>query len=412
LVDALAISVLAASLLVPRYRGERWHWPVGLGALLAYFSYGYFSVLISEPKVFGIFELSKIARGILFFTASASYIRTRREIPWLVGGVILAIAWQGMYVAKQRLIYGMERVEGSLDHANSLSMYLCLVGPVLMAAACCGYSKWFGRACLGALAVAAICCVLTLSRAGVPIFVFVVGCTAAWCVRWRITPRKLKLGFVVMLFAGVFLYMSWKPLMERYGSASLQEEYLDEDVGVEGRGVYLRWAKMIVADHFFGLGLNNWSYGVSKTYGIKQGFIYGDYDSFHDGRELQKMPEVNFAAPAHSLGALTLGELGIPGLALFIVIWLRWFYIGSQFLRRKNPDPMFRMGVGFFFAICGIFLQSLTEWVYRQTPMVITFNVFLGAIAGLCYYWRPKRVAPAAIEPVENPAIQEMAGAA
>jgi hypothetical protein len=410
LVDALAISVLVASLLVPRYRGPRWHWPVCLGALLAYFCYGYFSVLVSEPKMFGLFELSKIARGIVFFLASASFIRTRRELPWLVGGILAAVALQGMYVAKQRLIYGMERVEGSVDHANSLSMYLCLVSPVIMAAALCDFPRWFGRTCLAILGVAAVCSILTLSRAGVPIFALVVGGTAAWCITWRITAKKIKMGLAVMAFAGAFLYMSWKPLMARYGSASLQEEYLDKEEGVEGRGVYLRWAKMIASDRLFGVGLNNWSYAVSRTYGIKQGFVYGNYDFFHDGRELEKMPDVNFAAPAHSLLALTLGELGVPGVTLFILMWLRWFSTGFQFLRRRNPDPMWRMGVGFFFAICGIFLQSLTEWVYRQTPMVITFNVILGALAGLVYYWRPRPVAAPITQPASAAAPPQWAG--
>jgi hypothetical protein len=388
LVDALAISVLVSSLLWPRYRGPRWYWPAGLGALLSYFAYACCSVLFHEPKIFGVFELSKIARGILFFLAAASYVRTRREVPWLVAGLILAVAWQALYVAKQRLVYGMDRVEGSLDHANSLSMYLCLVAPVLTAAALSDFPRWCTRIALFALGVAAVCSILTLSRAGVPIFVLMVGGTTAWCIRWKITARKVRAGFVVLLFAGAFLYESWGPLMARYGSASLQEEYLDKDEGVEGRGVYLRWAKMIVADRFFGVGLNNWSYAVSKVYGARQGFAYGDYDSFHNGRELWKLPDVNFAAPAHSLGALTLGELGVPGLALFSLIWMRWFGIGSFFLRRRSADPMQRMGVGFVFAIGGIFLQSLTEWVYRQTPMVITFNLILGSMAGLYFYWK------------------------
>jgi len=393
LVDAFAISILVSSLLWPRYRGPRWFWPAGLGALLAYFAYGCFSVLIIEPKIFGVFELSKIARGILFFSAAAAYVRTRKEVPWMVGGIIAAVAYQGMYVAKQRFIYGMDRVEGSLDHANSLSMYLCMVGPVLTAAALSDLPRWFTRVAMAALGLAAICEILTLSRTGVPSFALVVMGTAAWSVTWKITARKIRAGFVVLLFAGLFLYKEWEPLMARYGSASLQEEYLDKEEGVEGRGVYLRWAKMIVTDRFFGVGLNNWSYAVSKVYGAKQGFYYGDYDSYHNGRELWKIPDVNFAAPAHSLGALTLGELGIPGLALFGLIWVRWLYIGSRFLRRRSPDPMQRMGVGFFFAICGLFLQSLTEWVYRQTPMVITFNLILGSMAGLCFYWRRQRAA-------------------
>src|ERR1700690_1469190 len=79
LIDILAVSVLAASLLVPRYRGPRWFWPVGLGTLAAYFFYCCFSVLISDPKVYGGFELSKIVRGAVVFLAGASFVRTKRE---------------------------------------------------------------------------------------------------------------------------------------------------------------------------------------------------------------------------------------------------------------------------------------------------------------------------------------------
>jgi hypothetical protein len=52
---------------------------------------------------------------------------------------------------------------------------------------------------------------------------------------------------------------------------------------------------------------------------------------------------------------------------------------------------MHRFGVGFFFAICGIFLQSVTEWVYRQTQILFTFHVLLGALASLCYFRRQAR---------------------
>src|SRR5580704_8716884 len=88
LMDILAVSILAASLLAPRYRGPRWYWPVGLAFLGAYFLYGCFSVFISEPKIYGVFELSKIARGIIIFLAAASFVRTKRELSWMVWGLV------------------------------------------------------------------------------------------------------------------------------------------------------------------------------------------------------------------------------------------------------------------------------------------------------------------------------------
>ncbi|HMC28623.1 MAG TPA: hypothetical protein VKM56_12605, partial [Verrucomicrobiae bacterium] len=47
-----------------------------------------------------------------------------------------------------------------------------------------------------------------------------------------------------------------------------------------------------------------------------------------------------------------------------------------------------------FFGTCGIFLQSLTEWVYRQTPMLLTFHVLLGTLASLYYIRKHAGIAP------------------
>jgi len=392
LMDILAVSMLVSSLLVPRYRGPRWFWPAGLGFLVAYFLYGCFSVLISEPKIYGVFELSKIVRGIVFFLAAASFVRTKRELRLLVLGLVCAVGLEGVLGLKQRLFGGMYRVAGSVDDANSLSMYLCLIGPVLAAAATADFPRWIRRAAFLGLAVAACTIMLALSRAGVPIFAFVVLATTAWCISWRVTFKKIMFGFAIVAGTGLLLYSSWKPLMARYHEATLTQEYFDADTRNEGRGVYLRWARMIVDDHPFGVGLNNWSYWVSKTYGAKQGFIYGEYDKIHSLAERLAAPDINFAAPAHSLGALTLGELGVPGLCVFALVWLRWFQIGATFLRRRLSDPMYRLGVGIFFGTCGIFLQSLTEWVYRQTPIFITFNLLIGTLAGLYYYKQKEKI--------------------
>jgi hypothetical protein len=49
--------------------------------------------------------------------------------------------------------------------------------------------------------------------------------------------------------------------------------------------------------------------------------------------------------------------------------------------------------VGIFFGFNGVFLQSLTEWTYRHSPIFITFHILAGALAGLHYYWRTKKAA-------------------
>ena len=157
-----------------------------------------------------------------------------------------------------------------------------------------------------------------------------------------------------------------------------------------GRGYYLRLAAAIAHDHFFGVGLNNWSYWVSNKYGPDQGwkFVPYKYGTEKDPGFIvppgSNVDEAQ-AAPAHSLGALTVGELGIPGFLLFSVLWMRWFQMGASFLWPRTLDPMRRIGVGLFFGTWGIFLQSLTEWVFHQSPIYYTFNIMLGTLAGLYY---------------------------
>src|SRR5438270_138475 len=63
LVDILAVSLLASAILRPRLGEKRCFWPASLGLMLIYILYAGFCVGVADPKVFGLFELSKMLRG-------------------------------------------------------------------------------------------------------------------------------------------------------------------------------------------------------------------------------------------------------------------------------------------------------------------------------------------------------------
>jgi hypothetical protein len=132
---------------------------------------------------------------------------------------------------------------------------------------------------------------------------------------------------------------------------------------------------------------------VSEKYGPRLGYRFVHYKGTDVEPSTIIPPESNVdeaqAAPAHSLGALTAGELGIPGLILFAIVWLRWFQMAASFLWPRTTDPLRRIGVGLLFALCGIFLQSLTEWVFRHSPIYYVVNINLGVLASL-YYLKKK----------------------
>jgi hypothetical protein len=383
LADVLAFSVLAGSVLVPRHR-PRIFLPSSLGLMLLFFVYAAFSVLASDPQIYGVFELSKIARGILFFLTAAIYVRGERELTVLVAALCCDLCLEGLLCAKQQL-QGVYRVTGTLDHANSLSMYLCLVAPVCVAAAGSTLPKWLRNLALIATVAASLSIVLTLSRAGIPIFAVVVLGTAALSFSWRFSFKQLAgAGLVFVCLAGM-LFKFAGDIEERFGGSIVGEEYLDEKA-FESRGFYLRIARAIVGDRFFGVGLNNWSYWVSKKYGKAVGAPYEDYDALsYEQHDKSESWDHLYAPPAHNLGALVVGELGIPGLFVFALLWLRWFQMGVSFLWSRTHSAMKLMAIGMFFGVCGVFLQSLTEWIFRQSNIFLTFHVIVGALAALRY---------------------------
>ena len=392
--DIAAWCILFATLALPRYRGKRFYLPAGFGMLALYFMYCCFNVAISDPQKYGMWELTRILRSVIVLLAAAIFVRTKRELSIVVAALGCAVMFLSLNAIEQRVFRGVVRPPATLDHENSLSMYLCTVAPVLLAASLSNFSK-------GIRYLAGISCVfatlaemLTLSRTGMPTFFLTMGLTGVMCTTWKITRRKVLFVVTVFVLGGSVLFAIREQLMNRMGGdagMSLKDEFMSEE-GYETRGMYWRIAFAIAEDRPYGVGLNNWSYHVSKTYAERIGVKYDDYDSGRDQIEDIDTNPLNHSPPAHGMAVLTWGELGMPGLIILGLVWLRWFQMGATFLRgRLNADPMHRLGLGFFGSSIGIFLHSATEWTYRQTPIVFTFHVMMGCLAAL-YYERQLRL--------------------
>jgi hypothetical protein len=384
LVEMLAFGLLFGCWLGRRGPERRLFWPGSLGLMLLYFVYAGVSVVMSEPRLFGAFELSKILASILVFLAAAAYVRSKREWTLLIVALGCAVSFEGIWAVRQHFIMRLDRAAGTLDHANSLSMYFCMTAPLLVAVAFSGWSRWLKCFCGLCAVLASVGLVLTYSRAGIPIFAVVVLSTVCACASWRLSPGRIVFRSMLVLATAALVAAGWSEMERRYAEATLEDEYFDQTI--DGRGVYLRLSEAIAKDHFFGVGLNNWSYDVSQTYGPRLGYRFVDYDhliAIYGTSDDKQFGNSYLAAPAHNLAALTLGELGVPGLLIFALLWLRWLSMGVPFLFLPRDEPMRAMGVGLLFGICGIFGQSLTEWVYRQTPILFTFYILLGALASL-----------------------------
>jgi hypothetical protein len=400
--DLLALGLLFSSLLSPRPDEPRRYWPASLGFMVVFLLYCIGVTVTATPMIFGWFEITKLVRGIVFFLATALFVRRERELALLVVALALAMGFETLLALRERLFLDVWRPMGSLSHPNSLSMFTCMVTPVLVAGACSTLAPWVRRLCWAAVAGSAIIMVLTLSRAGLPIFVVTTGATVAWCVSWRPTPGRFAVSALVLMVLTGIVAKSWPLIMERFGQATLQEEYF-EGTG-ETRGYYFRQAAVVLDAKPFGVGLNNWSYWVSKEYGKPLDMHYENYDDIIFAPPIDQLSTYRYAAPAHNLGALTAGEIGWVGLALLLVMWARWLAVGAGFLFSRRPEAMRRLGVGLCFGMLAVLLHSFTEWTFRQTQIFLVFHLLAGVLAAL---HRLKQAEPAEAEEFAPAAADE-----
>jgi len=383
--DFLSVVLIASCLFAAPRTRPRFYWPPSLAPMLLYLAWCALSVLIASPQLFGVFEFTKLLRGVLLFLAVAVFVREHRHLVLLVAALASVAGLEAALALRDRYVLGLYRIGATLGHPNSLSLYCCMITPVLVAACMARIPNWLrGASALGALC-GILCVVLTVSRTGaVTIVVVSLGALLA-SLDMQITPKRVVIGLVGVIAVGGLFFKAKDTIAGRFGERSLTMEYGEE--GTEGRGVYLRLAREIFRDKPIGVGLNNWSYAVSAIYGPRQGFDYVPYDGT-DNRPDQEIPygsglDNAQAAPAHNLLALTLGELGAVGVVLFLFLWLRWLWLGLSFLRRRSPELLSRLGVGLLLGVSAAFLQSGTEWIYRQTNIFFLFHVMVGALAAM-----------------------------
>jgi hypothetical protein len=226
--------------------------------------------------------------------------------------------------------------------------------------------------------------VLTISRTGFAVFLLMSIFTTMACVTFKITGRRLAIGAIAVMIAGAALYKARDSLMSRYEGSSLKKEAEDE----RGRGLYFRLGALVMDDHPFGIGLNNWSYIVTNHYYALVDLPYRPYESTDVDFTGYTRNETSHmvAPPAHNLWILTAGEVGYPGLLLFCAIWYRWFGMARQFIRKTATHPVWRYGTGAFFALFGLVLSTMTEYGFRHAQLYFLAHILMGSLAGLHLY--------------------------
>ncbi len=391
LLDIIIVGLFFSEL-IRSVRERKFYIPKNFLLYLVFFAYCLFSLLISSPRLFCLFEITKLVRGLLIFLTIALFIRGEKELKILVLALCCAALYQSQLAVKQRYFYGINRVFGNMDSPNGVSTYLLLiVGTVIPVIFTENIKSRLKFLCLITLACAFVTILLTVSRTGFVVIMFVTVGTSLACIsmpKLNFATLKVVLGVIIgSVILSAALFKASDTIKGRMLSEDLESEFGEESLS--GRGVYTRLALQIIEDHFWGVGLNNWSYYVSNNYGPEIGIPYNPYvgtDKTPDqelSRAMGNLDTTAQAAPAHGLIPLYLGELGIPGLILFGFFWIRFLVAGLRFLIRRKKDLASRLAIGIQAGIAAMLLQGFTEWNYRFSSIFLMVHILLGVWAAI-----------------------------
>lgn len=325
-----------------------------------------------ETTLFPLFEISKMIRGFLVFWLVANLARDPqavRTIVWALAVTTLYLTW---IVLRDRYLYGVNRVQATLGHPNTLATYMALMATLLFSFAVA--SRQWLRSFLFHLfpaGCAALCVLLTISRGGLMAMAAGMGLSFLLLYVRNISLKNSLLVVLGATLGAVMLALAADTLAHRF----LGEQ--DAEADLEYRGKYNAQARLMAEDHLFGVGPGNFS-----------AWSFERYAEIVD----EDLPP---GTPPHNLWFLTLGELGWPGLIVFILFWLRLYQIGIPFALFQKSSLYHTAACAALAASLAGQLQNALQLGYRQSPLFFLNHICMGLIIAAWWVHRDARKANA-----------------
>lgn len=325
------------------------------------------------PSTFYIWQLF---RSALLFVAVARVCRAVPGAPVaLLAGLGAGLVYEAGFAVYQYGI-GVPRPGGNLGHSNFLGLATDFV--VLPAFALMLGTRrflWPGIIVLAAVAIAVVGgsrATLGLTAAGLLL-------TLIFSLQHGRTSRKFAFGG-----AAALLLLVSVPVIAWSAHRRSTEELASSDAE---RDAMKLAAKMIIADHPFGVGANQYVI-VTNTGGYSQ-------------RAGVSWNENNRAAPVHDTYYLIAAELGLIGLIAFLATIASFIWLGFRSLRRKSDDESNELVPGLLATMIVVSVHISYEWVFMHFFLHYMFAVAAGLLLGITAQTR----SPAKARPSVRPAL-------
>jgi O-antigen ligase len=342
--------------------GRSEHYPRLGGALIFLWAVTLVGFGLAENQTDAMPILRAVTVGLIFFFTIALYVRDRRAVGWVLGGIGVSAALVGA-VASYQFFSGapaeegffadgevITRALGGFGHPNELGGFLVILVPFLMAAALMqrrGRSLYVAALLLAVLGIyASFSRGALLGLAAIPLFFI---------------PRR-QMAYVLPVFVALVLLATPNLVRERFETLSGQES------DVATRVDFWRTAEDIWHAHpILGVGVGGYpqAYAESKLPGKR----------FLPNTVFQPPPD------AHNLYLNQLAETGLLGLIALLVVLVLALRASLQ-LRRSRLRWLKLMGNAALASLVAFSIHNLFDVTLLEGTSMFFFGI-LGLLAAL-----------------------------
>ncbi len=374
----LICAALIFYLIISKPRDIKW-FPRTVGTCTFFFIAAVVNVATSDNPIYGYFFIWQLVRAGALYWCMINLIYSEdgsdeiMKAIWL--GFIL-IGFTFLFVAlKQKYMDGYYRIHAYFDHSNTIPSFLLMIVCLMMVWGMANKKFSFIQYVLTMFAALGMVFAVfaTGSRTG---YVVTAGSVVAAVFivnirKHKVSSDKFKilLSTFVIVFAGIIGgAMVMDTVIDRFLNAPEESEGAREEFNIA--------AKMMAADHTFGIGLNQYPHVLTVEQKYREHIVIMKYEEH--------------AGVAHHIYLLTMAEMGYIGLGMFIFLLMRIILpIIFTGLRWKSLNHLMMLGLGV--GLMAFLMIGFLEWVFRLTPIIYMFSISSGLGTGLVALDRKKK---------------------
>jgi hypothetical protein len=339
----------------------------------------FISTCMAYNRIAALFYVWEFLRATLLFLAIARACANEpRAAMAFLNGLCVGMIGEAAWVVLQ-YVQHMERPGGSFGHSNTMGIAAnYAVCPAL--ALMLGSRRWLlpSATVLSGL----ICAVLGGSRATMGLFAAGIFLTVVLSIVHKSSSRKYAvLGAMTLLVIAAAPVMIWS-----VGQRSVESTISSDN----DRAAMKDAASMIIADHPFGVGANQYVI-IANTGGYSQ-------------RAGVPWNEANLRAPVHDTYYLVTAELGFVGLVGMLAMLGSFIALGFGLLRRSLPDDISELVPGLLATTIIVAIQISYEFTFMEFMLHDLCAINAGILVAI---WARKRslTSKSARLPVKQPTL-------